>query len=73
MVKWYMNQTTSYPDKAVENGMKTAVKKDRLPTSKKIATEWPQEVVELAGSWGDDFPSLQEIRSSDTKNLLKAG
>ena len=63
-----MNQTTNDPDEEIENRMKTAVKESYLSTDKKVATEWPQEVIELAGSWGDDFPSLQEIRSTEINN-----
>ena len=68
-----MSQITIYLDKELENEMKTAVKASRLSVSKwianlireKVATEWPQDVVELAGSWGDDFPSLSEIRATE--------
>ena len=67
-----MSQITIYLDGELESRMKTAVKASRLSVSKwianlireKIATEWPQDVVDLAGSWGDDFPSLQEIRAT---------
>ena len=30
----------------------------------KIATEWPKDFVGLAGSWGDEFPTIEEIRAS---------
>ena len=29
----------------------------------KITNEWQQDVVQLAGSWKDDFPTIEEIRS----------
>lgn len=66
-----MGQITIYLDSEIENKMKTAVKASDLSVSKwianlikeKISTEWPQDVVNLAGSWKDEFPSLQEIRS----------
>lgn len=69
-----MGQVTIYLDNEIENKMKTAAKTSDLSVSKwianiikeKILTEWPQDVVNLAGSWKDDFPSLEEIRSSQT-------
>ncbi len=67
-----MGQVTIYLDNEIENKMKTAAKTSHLSVSKwianiikeKISTEWPQDIVNLAGSWKDDFPSLQEIRST---------
>ena len=67
-----MGQVTIYLDTEIENKMKTAAQTSQLSVSKwianiieeKISTEWPQDVVNLAGSWKDDFPSLQEIRSN---------
>lgn len=66
-----MGQITIYLDKGLETKMKTAAKASDLSVSKwiadiikeKISTEWPQDIVNLAGSWKDNFPSLQEIRS----------
>lgn len=66
-----MGQITIYLDNEIENQMKTAAKTSRLSVSKwiakiikdKISTEWPQDIVNLAGSWGNDFPTLEEIRS----------
>ncbi|NOY70426.1 MAG: CopG family transcriptional regulator [Deltaproteobacteria bacterium] len=67
-----MGQVTIYLENEIENKMKIAAKTSRLSVSKwianiikeKISTEWPQDIVILAGSWQDDFPSLQEIRST---------
>lgn len=67
-----MGQVTIYLDNEIENKMKTAAKTSHLSVSKwiaeiikeKISTEWPQDVVNLAGSWKDDFPTLEEIRAS---------
>ncbi len=67
-----MGQVTIYLDKEIENKLKTAAKSSKLSVSKwvaniikeKISTEWPADVVELAGSWKDDFPTLEEIRST---------
>lgn len=67
-----MGQVTIYLDNDTENRLKKAAKSNHLSVSKwiagiieeKITTEWPQDVVTLAGSWKDDFPTIEEIRSS---------
>lgn len=67
-----MGQVTIYLENEIENKLKTAAKTSNLSVSKwvaniireKISTEWPQDVVKLAGSWKEDFPSLEEIRST---------
>ncbi|MEA2115375.1 MAG: CopG family transcriptional regulator [Thermodesulfobacteriota bacterium] len=74
-----MGQVTIYLDNEIENKMKTAAKTSDLSVSKwianiikeKIVTEWPQDVVNLAGSWKDDFPSLEEIRSSQAADTSR--
>jgi len=68
-----MGQVTIYLENEIENKMKHAAKSSQISVSKwianiiqeKISTEWPQNVVNLAGSWKDEFPSLQEIRSTE--------
>ena len=65
-----MGQVTIYLDNEIESQMKIAAKTNHLSVSKwvakiikdEIATEWPQDIVNMAGSWKDDFPSLEEIR-----------
>lgn len=67
-----MGQVTIYLDNSIETKMKEAAKSSRVSVSKwvagiieeKTATEWPQDIVELAGSWGDDFPTVEELRSN---------
>ncbi len=67
-----MGQVTIYLGNDTENKLKKAAKSSHLSVSKwvagiieeKITTEWPQDVIKLAGSWKDDFPSIEEIRSS---------
>ena len=67
-----MGQVTIYLENEIENKLKTAAKTSNLSVSKwvaniireKISTEWPQDVVKLAGSWKENFPSLEEIRST---------
>lgn len=68
-----MGQITIFLDNEIENKMKDAAKARRLSVSKwisnliseKIATEWPQEIVNLAGCWKNDFPSLDDIRATE--------
>ena len=67
-----MGQVTIYLDNETESKLKKAAKSSHLSVSKwianmieeKINTEWPQDVVSLAGCWKDDFPSLEEIRTN---------
>ena len=66
-----MEQVTIYLDKKTEMKMKKAARASRLSVSEwvakiikeKTATEWPQDIVNLAGSWGDDIPELEELRA----------
>nr|VFJ75882.1 MAG: hypothetical protein BECKFW1821C_GA0114237_10929 [Candidatus Kentron sp. FW] len=67
-----MSQVTIYLDGEIETKMKKVAKSSRLSVSKwvasiieeKITTQWPQDVVDLAGSWKNDFPTIQEIRQN---------
>ncbi len=67
-----MSQVTIYLNNDLEIKMKRAAKASSLSLSKwitkiveeKISAEWSQDIVDLAGSWEDDFPSLGEIRAS---------
>ncbi len=67
-----MGQVTIYLDNETENKLKKAAKSSNLSVSKlvagvikeKIVTEWPQDVVKLAGSWKEGFPTIEEIRSN---------
>lgn len=67
-----MGQVTIYLDNDLENKIKSAAKAGHLSVSKwiayiikeKLSTDWPQNVINLAGCWKDDFPTLNEIRSS---------
>lgn len=67
-----MGQVTIYLDDSIEAKMKEAAKSSHLSVSKwvagiieeRIATEWPRDIVELAGSWKDDFPAIEELRSN---------
>ena len=67
-----MGQVTIYLDSKTEIKMKKAAKSSHLSVSKwvariieeKITTEWPQDIVKLAGSWKNDFPTIEEIRAN---------
>jgi hypothetical protein len=70
-----MGQVTLYLDNHTERKLKAAVKGCGLSQSKwlseliqkELATEWPDSIRQLAGTW-DDFPSLEEVRSSIVKD-----
>lgn len=67
-----MGQVTIYLDNELENKMKSAARAGHVSVSKwiaylirqRISTEWPLDVIALAGCWENDFPTLEEIRSS---------
>lgn len=67
-----MGQVTIYLDNKTEDKLKKAAKSNHLSVSKwiaglieeKVNTEWPQDVVDLVGSWKDDFPTIEEIRAN---------
>lgn len=72
-----MGQVTIYLEDDIEHKMIKAAESAHLSKSKwiakviqeKVANEWPQSVVNLAGTW-DDFPNIEDIRGDlgkDTK------
>ncbi len=71
-----MGQVTIYLDNEIENKMKHAARANHVSVSKwvaniireRISTEWPQDIVNLAGSWKNDFPELAEIRSAEAED-----
>ncbi len=73
-----MGQVTIYLEEEIEQKMVDAAKSAQLSKSKwiarliceKVANEWPQSVVELAGSW-EDFPSIDDIRSNEGKDTQR--
>jgi hypothetical protein len=64
-----MGQVTIYLDTETEKKMLDMIRKSGQSKSKWIAdmirektrTTWPDNIIQLAGSW-QDFPSLEEIR-----------
>ncbi len=71
-----MGQVTLYLDNETEEKMRTAAKAAGVSQSRwvadlirdKTATEWPDSIVRLIGSWAD-FPSLEEIRKGLPEDL----
>lgn len=67
-----MGQVTIYLDNEIEQKMVLAAQAAHLSKSKwiadiieqNIATQWSESVQQLAGSW-DDFPTIDEIRSTN--------
>jgi hypothetical protein len=65
-----MGQVTIYLDNEIENKLKAAARASQKSVSKwvaavikeKVSTQWSPDIVNSAGSWSDDFPSLEEIR-----------
>jgi hypothetical protein len=74
-----MGQVTIYMDSKVEDQMRAAAKSSHLSVSKwvsqviqnNVATQWSTEVVDLAGSWRGDFPSLDDIRASGAADVKR--
>lgn len=71
-----MGQVTIYLDNNIETKMKEAAKSGHLSVSKWVAkiieektvTEWPQDIVKLAGSWKDDFSTIEELRLNSSQD-----
>lgn len=70
-----MAQVTIYLDDVAERRVKAAARKAGVSVSRWVAdlvenrtrTEWPAEVLELAGAW-PDFPDLEELRAQTGKD-----
>jgi len=66
-----MGQVTIYLEDEIEAKMRNAAKSMHLSQSKwistlikeKVADEWPESILKLAGTW-PDLPTAEEIRSS---------
>ena len=71
-----MGQVTIYLEEEIEQKMVAAAKSAHLSKSKwisqviqeKVASEWPQSVVDMAGSW-EEFPDIQTIRSHNSNDI----
>ena len=70
-----MGQVTIYLEEEIEHKMVAAAKSAHLSKSKwiakliqdKVANEWPQSIIDLAGSW-EEFPTIDEIRTNMGKD-----
>jgi len=70
-----MGQITIYLDAESEKHLREAAKRKGVSQSKWVAelirkqtaTEWPDDVAELAGAWGD-LPEAEEIRRTSGKD-----
>ena len=66
-----MGQVTIYLEDEIEAKMSLAAKSAHLSKSKwvtnlikdKVADEWPESFIHLAGAW-EDIPTAEEIRNS---------
>jgi len=73
-----MGQVTIYLEDEIEIRMTKAAESAHLSKSKwvsrliseKVANEWPQSVVDSAGSWCD-FPSIESLRGSIGKDAKR--
>lgn len=73
-----MGQVTIYLDDEVEKKMVEAAQSAHLSKSKwvaslikdKLATEWPESVVRLAGAW-EDIPLAEEIRAKQGEDIKR--
>jgi len=74
-----MGQVTIYLDSETEARLKKAAKSSQTSVSKWVAlmiqnqikNEWPRDIENLVGCWKDDFPSLDEIRSNNVKDIKR--
>jgi hypothetical protein len=70
-----VGQVTIYIDAETEKKMMESVKAAKISKSRwitevireKVATEWPESVINLAGAW-ENFPTIEEIRSGMGKD-----
>ena len=68
-----MGQVTIYLDDESEKRLKSAAKAAGVPVSRWVAqivrektrTVRPESVRQLAGTWSDDFPELEDIRRNE--------
>ncbi len=73
-----MGQVTIYLEDEIEAKMRKAAKSMHLSQSKwianlikeKVADEWPESVVKLAGAW-KDLPTVEEIRTTHGSDAVR--
>jgi hypothetical protein len=73
-----MGQVTIYLEDEIERKMNAAVKSAHISKSKwvaqlienKVAHDWPDAIVAMAGSW-KDFPSIEEIKGIEGTDVKR--
>lgn len=73
-----MSQVTIYLDEETDRRMRKAARQAGLSRSQWLArlirektrNEWPDEVREAVGSWGD-FPDIEELRGGQGSDLSR--
>ena len=73
-----MGQVTIYLEDEIEAKMRDTAKSMHLSQSKwianlikeKVADEWPESVLKLAGAW-KDLPTVEEIRSTQDSDAVR--
>ncbi len=75
-----MGQVTIYLDEQTESLLKRHVRKSGESASRwvseavrrRVASEWPPDVLEMLGSWkADDFPDAAELRRGYGKDAKR--
>ena len=72
-----MSQVTIYLEPNLAEKAKEAASSQGLSQSKwiakliaeRLATEWPESVKQLAGSWPQDFPETEMLREAQGEDL----
>ena len=73
-----MGQVTIYLEDEIEAKMRNSAKSMQLSQSKwistlikeKVADEWPESVLKLAGAW-EDLPTAEEIRNTQANDTAR--
>lgn len=73
-----MGQVTIYLEAEIEAKMRKAAKAMHVSQSKwistliteKVADEWPESVLKLAGAWSD-LPTAEEMRNTQASDIVR--
>lgn len=73
-----MGQVTIYLEEEIEKKMNAAVKSAQVSKSKwiaqlirdKVANDWPQSIVDMAGTWGD-FPAVDDLHETQAADATR--
>ena len=72
-----MSQVTIYLEPDLAEKARAAASSQGLSQSKwiarlieeRLASEWPESVKQLAGSWPQDFPEVETLRTTQAEDL----